>query len=78
MINKDLNHKYTYDPLSMSREELIEYIKKKERRFSPDIIISFKIFSDNELIKLKGIIDSENDREDNEKMILQKQKQKRQ
>ncbi|MBN8695605.1 MAG: hypothetical protein J0L87_03655 [Bacteroidetes bacterium] len=62
MINKDPNHKHTYDPLSMNREELIEYIKKNERRFSSDIIISFKIFSDEELIKLKRIIDSENDK----------------
>lgn len=76
MINKDSNHRYTCDSLSMSREELIEYIKKKERRFSPDIIIDFKIFSDNELIKLKRIIDSENNKEDNEKKIIDKQKQK--
>jgi len=76
MINKDSNHKHTYDSLSMSREELIEYIKKNQRRFSPDIIVSFKIFNDDELIKLKGIIDCENDKEDNEKKNIDKQKQK--
>ena len=44
----------------MNREELIEYIKRNDRKFKNDEL-NFNSLSDEELIKLKGIIEKDNE-----------------
>jgi hypothetical protein len=47
----------------MSREELIEYIKKYDHKCNYDEV-NINVCSDEELISLKRIVDSEKDDED--------------
>ena len=46
----------------MNREELIEYIKKYDHKCNYDVV-NINVFSDEELMSLKRIIDSENEEE---------------
>jgi hypothetical protein len=46
----------------MTREELIQYIKKNDSKYNYDEL-NINIFSDEELMKLKRIIEQENEKE---------------